>query len=129
MQFGEGNFLRAFVDWQIDKLNEEFLKPGGWVTTNVESGEQWDSPNGWAPLQLFAVEGLRQYGFYSEASEIMRRFCKTIEDTYASSGVLLEKYNVCEPAIKAGGGEYDVQLGFGWTNGVYTRFQTHLNGS
>ncbi|MDT0602520.1 tagaturonate reductase [Thalassotalea castellviae] len=22
MQFGEGNFLRAFVDWQIDKLNE-----------------------------------------------------------------------------------------------------------
>ncbi|WP_421420191.1 tagaturonate reductase (plasmid) [Pseudoalteromonas lipolytica] len=23
MQFGEGNFLRAFVDWQIDKLNEQ----------------------------------------------------------------------------------------------------------
>ncbi|MEC8297680.1 MAG: trehalase family glycosidase, partial [Pseudomonadota bacterium] len=41
--------------------------------------------------------------------------------------VLLEKYNVCEPEIKAGGGEYDVQLGFGWTNGVYTRFQTYLN--
>ncbi|HEX9026241.1 MAG TPA: tagaturonate reductase [Clostridium sp.] len=23
IQFGEGNFLRAFVDWQIDKMNEE----------------------------------------------------------------------------------------------------------
>ncbi|HBV1689834.1 TPA: tagaturonate reductase, partial [Klebsiella pneumoniae] len=22
IQFGEGNFLRAFVDWQIDLLNE-----------------------------------------------------------------------------------------------------------
>ena len=49
------------------------------------------------------------------------------QETFASSGVLLEKYNVCEPEIKAGGGEYDVQLGFGWTNGVYTRFQTYLN--
>ena len=110
-------------------LTHSLLREGGVVTTTNTTSQQWDSPNGWAPLQLFVVEGLRQYGFYSEASEIMRRFCKTIEDTYANSGVLLEKYNVCEPAIKAGGGEYDVQLGFGWTNGVYTRFQTHLNGS
>ena len=23
LQFGEGNFLRGFVDWMIDKLNKE----------------------------------------------------------------------------------------------------------
>lgn len=23
IQFGEGNFLRAFVDWQIDTMNKE----------------------------------------------------------------------------------------------------------
>ncbi|VFS49650.1 Altronate oxidoreductase [Budvicia aquatica] len=24
IQFGEGNFLRAFVDWQLDLLNEHY---------------------------------------------------------------------------------------------------------
>ena len=103
------------------------LKKGGVVTTSNTTSQQWDAPNGWAPLQLFAVEGLRNYGFDMQAQTIMLRFCKTIENHFATSGVLLEKYNVCEPEIKAGGGEYDVQLGFGWTNGVYTRFQTYLN--
>jgi len=103
------------------------LKKGGVVTTSNITSQQWDAPNGWAPLQLFAVEGLRNYGFDMQAQTIMLRFCKTIENHFATSGVLLEKYNVCEPEIKAGGGEYDVQLGFGWTNGVYTRFQTYLN--
>jgi alpha,alpha-trehalase len=103
------------------------LKEGGVVTTSNATSQQWDAPNGWAPLQLFAVEGLRNYGFEMQAQTIMLRFCKTIERHFALSGVLLEKYNVCEPEIKAGGGEYDVQLGFGWTNGVYTRFQTYLN--
>ena len=103
------------------------LKKGGVVTTSNATSQQWDAPNGWAPLQLFAVEGLRNYGFEMQAQTIMLRFCKTIERHFALSGVLLEKYNVCEPEIKAGGGEYDVQLGFGWTNGVYTRFQTYLN--
>ena len=103
------------------------LKKGGVVTTSNITSQQWDAPNGWAPLQLFAVEGLRNYGFDMQAQTIMLRFCKTIENHFATSGVLLEKYNVCDPEIKAGGGEYDVQLGFGWTNGVYTRFQTSLN--
>ena len=111
---------------RINAMNT-LLKEGGVVTTSNATSQQWDAPNGWAPLQLFAVEGLRNYGFEMRAQTIMLRFCKTIERHFASSGVLLEKYNVCEPEIKAGGGEYDVQLGFGWTNGVYTRFQTYLN--
>ena len=36
----------------------ELLKAGGIVTTPVTSGQQWDSPNGWAPLQWLAVSGL-----------------------------------------------------------------------
>ena len=107
-------------------LGEHLLQAGGLVTTAITTSQQWDAPNGWAPLQLFAVEGLRNYGFERMATSIMRRFCTTIEDTFLQSGVLLEKYNVCEPTVKAGGGEYEVQLGFGWTNGVYTRFQTYL---
>ncbi|MDY6975462.1 MAG: trehalase family glycosidase [Pseudomonadota bacterium] len=110
-----------------ETVADTLLKEGGVVTTSNTTSQQWDAPNGWAPLQLFAVEGLRNYGYEMQAQTIMLRFCKMIESHFASSGVLLEKYNVCEPEIKAGGGEYDVQLGFGWTNGVYTRFQTYLN--
>ena len=110
-------------------LSSHLLKAGGVVTTMQETSQQWDAPNGWAPLQLFAAEGLRRYGYERQAISIMRRFCTTVEDSFSQNGVLLEKYNVCEPNIKAGGGEYEVQLGFGWTNGVYTRFKTHLSGN
>lgn len=38
------------------------LQPGGLNTTSVKSGQQWDAPNGWAPLQWVATEGLQNYG-------------------------------------------------------------------
>ena len=40
----------------------DLLRPGGIVTTTVDTGQQWDAPNGWAPLQWIAVEGLNRYG-------------------------------------------------------------------
>ena len=105
-------------------LKAHLLARGGIVTTANTTTQQWDSPNGWAPLQWFAVKGLLNYGFSDEASDIINRFTQTIEDHFARTGVMLEKYNVCEPDKTASGGEYEVQLGFGWTNGVYTRFKT-----
>jgi alpha,alpha-trehalase len=37
---------------------------------------------------------------------------------FDSTGKLMEKYNVIDTDVKAGGGEYPLQDGFGWTNGV-----------
>ena len=37
---------------------------------------------------------------------------------------LYEKYNPFLPGIAGGGGEYENQLGFGWTNGVLVDFIT-----
>ena len=37
---------------------------------------------------------------------------------YHRTGKLLEKYNVEDISLLSGGGEYEVQDGFGWTNGV-----------
>ena len=105
---------------------DSLLKAGGVVTTTQSTPQQWDAPNGWAPLQYFTVQGFLNYGFEECAFNIMKRFNKTIDNSFEVNGVLLEKYNVCQPEVKAGGGEYDVQLGFGWTNGVYTRFKTLL---
>jgi alpha,alpha-trehalase len=99
-------------------LSEKFLQPGGLVTTRHSSHEQWDSPNGWAPLQWVAIQGLRNYQFHSLANEIAQRFSQTVTDTYQATGKFLEKYNVVDPSLHATGGEYVNQEGFGWTNGV-----------
>ncbi|MEK9212299.1 alpha,alpha-trehalase TreF [Sphingomonas sp. 2378] len=90
---------------------------GGLRTTGIRTGQQWDSPNGWAPLQWVAVEGLGRYGERALAKDIARRWIATVARTYAETGKLLEKYDV-EERRPGGGGEYPTQDGFGWTNGV-----------
>ncbi|KID56412.1 alpha,alpha-trehalase [Pseudoalteromonas luteoviolacea] len=103
------------------KIMSEFCKVGGLVTTLTETLQQWDSPNGWAPLQWFGVKGLLNYGFEQEAKLIGTRWLHTLESNFAINQCLLEKYNVIELNKKAQGGEYIVQQGFGWTNGVACR--------
>lgn len=93
------------------------LAPGGLRTTLVESGEQWDRPNGWAPLQWIGVAGLRRFGHDELAQEISRRWITTVDAVFERTGLVFEKYDI--EACKVGaGGEYTAQIGFGWTNGV-----------
>lgn len=101
-----------------ERIERDFLKQGGLVTTLFNSGQQWDSPNGWAPLQWVAIQGLREYGYHELADKIKRAWVKTCVDVYESQGKLVEKYNVVNPDKLGGGGEYMLQDGFGWTNGV-----------
>ncbi len=98
-------------------IERQLLAPGGLRTTAVDTGQQWDRPNGWAPLQWIAVDGLARAGHPVLARTIARRFLTTVEGEYAASGKLVEKYDV-ETARPGGGGEYPLQDGFGWTNGV-----------
>lgn len=101
------------------KLKKKFLKSGGLVTTANDSGQQWDSPNGWAPLQWVAIEGLRRYGHTALADTIKQRWMTLNEKVFKHSHRLIEKYNVVDGDGLGGGGEYILQDGFGWTNGVY----------
>ncbi len=94
-----------------------FLAPGGLRTTLIRSGQQWDMPNGWAPLQWIGIEGLERYGESKLAREIAVRWVGTAGSYYARTGRMIEKYDIEEGAA-GGGGEYAVQDGFGWTNGV-----------
>lgn len=107
------------ADKVADVLRKDFLQPGGLVTTLVENGQQWDSPNGWAPLEWVAIEGLRRYGHDDLADEITKRWLELNERVYVSSRKFVEKYNVESADGFGGGGEYTLQDGFGWTNGVY----------
>lgn len=100
------------------RIEKDFLKKGGLVTTLSDNGQQWDYPNGWAPMQWAAIQGLREYGFHGLAEEIKKAWVKTCVDLYGREGKMVEKYNVVHPNRLGGGGEYVLQDGFGWTNGV-----------
>jgi len=100
------------------RLERDFLKPGGFVTTNFASGQQWDGPNGWPPLVWLTIEGVRRYGRGDLADKAAGRWLALIQRTYRETGRMMEKYDVVNTNKKAGGGEYPTQDGFGWTNGV-----------
>lgn len=103
-----------------------FLKPGGVVTTLYHTGEQWDAPNGWAPLQWMTITGLRNYGHDALAKTIAERWVAINEKVYDNTGKFVEKYNVEDMGLEGGGGEYPVQDGFGWSNGVYLALKASL---
>lgn len=100
------------------RLERDFLRAGGFVTTMIRSGQQWDAPNGWPPLQWMSMEGARRYGRADLADAARDRWLTLNRRTYASVGKMTEKYDVLDLTRPAGGGEYPTQDGFGWTNGV-----------
>jgi alpha,alpha-trehalase len=99
-------------------VKADLLRAGGIVATLLETGQQWDAPNGWAPVQWIAIEGFRHYQDRRLAEVVACRWMLNVTRVYRSSGKLVEKYDVIATDRKGGGGEYPTQDGFGWTNGV-----------
>jgi len=106
-----------------EKISQEFLYPGGLVTTTKNSGQQWDLPNAWAPYQWLGFKSMKNYGFHELAEQIRDHWCGNVERIYRNTGKLMEKYNALDTESIAGGGEYPNQDGFGWTNGVYLKLK------
>lgn len=100
-------------------LGEQFLKPGGMTTTVEASGQQWDAPNGWAPLQWITYKGLLNYGLDDLANQLKSNWTNANLKVYQKTGKMTEKYDVWSDKAEASGGEYPNQDGFGWTNGVF----------
>jgi alpha,alpha-trehalase len=99
-------------------LEKKFLKYGGLTTTLVQTGQQWDAPNGWAPLQWVSIIGLDNYGDKILSRKITERWYSLNKKVFLQTGKLMEKYDVVNTSKPGGGGEYPSQDGFGWTNGV-----------
>lgn len=99
-------------------IRTKLLKDGGIQATANATGEQWDAPNGWAPLTWMVIWGLDRCGQRELAREIGERWIKLNVEVFNRTGKLMEKYNVVDTKLEAGGGEYAGQDGFGWTNGV-----------
>ncbi|CAF1342378.1 unnamed protein product [Adineta ricciae] len=108
------------ADYVRQHLEKDFLKSGGLLTTLECTGQQWDSPIGWAPLQWISYQAMKNYQFQHLANEIRSRWLKLNDEVFKQTGKMTEKYNVLEQK-EGGGGNYPLQDGFGWTNGVYLR--------
>src|SRR5215469_1156298 len=101
-----------------------FERPGGLQTSARQTGDQWDAPFGWAPLEWIAVQGLRRYGYNAEADRIATKFLSLVLREYEKYGVILEKYDVVHARADIGReirfGYTTNEAGFGWTNAVFT---------
>lgn len=124
-------FFNLATPEQATKIAEDietnFLKRGGLRTTLVHSGQQWDAPNGWAPLQFMAYQGFKNYHFDDLAHKIAKNWLENGKKVFDETGKMMEKYDVEAENLIAGGGEYPNQDGFGWTNGVFLAFSQKEN--
>ncbi len=102
-------------------LESKFLRAGGLVTTTNNTGQQWDYPNGWPPLQWIGYKACMNYGMDDLAEEIARRWINLNVRVFFGTQKMMEKYDVVDPDRPGGGGEYPAQDGFGWTNGVFLK--------
>ncbi|KYQ89897.1 Trehalase precursor [Tieghemostelium lacteum] len=100
--------------------------PGGVPTSLINTTQQWDMPNSWPPLQYFIIEILYHLNGESTkymANDLINRwvttnYCGWKDTLQSSGGMMFEKYDALNVGVPGGGGEYVVQDGFGWTNGV-----------
>jgi len=100
--------------------------PAGFPVSYINSTQQWDYPNSWAPHQWFIIESLMRTN--TEASQelafglaqkwILTNYCGWNSTGGVNNGMMFEKYNSLKIGQPGQGGEYVVQAGFGWTNGV-----------
>ena len=104
--------------------NSGLVTEKGIATSLVESGQQWDFPNAWAPGTHMIIEAIQIYAPEEEeyAKELAHSWIRTAHQVWQATGFMHEKYDVRLESEGVGkGGEYVPQRGFGWTNGVTLR--------
>ncbi len=103
------------VDWL-----SVFEAPHGLAATQPgwDDGTEHTWPTGWAYSHWYVCDGLRRYGYSSDAQRIALKWLRRVADTFAETGEFLERYNVVDPTGPTPG-RYRPQPGFAWTNAVF----------
>ena len=108
-----------------------FEQPGGIQTSTHVSGNQWDAPFAWAPLQMIAADGVRRYGYAAEADRISEKFLSMVLEQYQEHGIIVEKYDAQRRSMDVSRGIQfgysSNEAGFGWTNAVFTKLLDQLS--
>ena len=111
----------------FSKILESY--PGGVPISEVISGQQWDFPNVWAPTQYWLIDFMLDWSNRPKIPPNARPSTPVnwiwlldgVTGVYCSVkhyGHIFEKYHAQLVGQPGGGGEYMVQEGFGWSNGV-----------
>ncbi len=115
---------------RVEKNLPLFEKIGGLQTSTYVSGNQWDSPFGWAPLQMIAIDGLRRYGYTDDAERISMKWLGLVRKEFLRQGFIVEKYDVVNGGSNVSAqihfGYSANQAGFGWTNAIFTELYDQL---
>lgn len=115
------------LDINLDLFASLLLNyPSGIPPSHQTTGHQWDFPNIWPPYQYLSIKGLENLSLFTNNSTLLewnysiaKRFLMTTWCGFQRyNGQIFEKYHASVIGIPGGGGEYIVQEGFGWTNGV-----------
>mmetsp|Transcript_2640 Transcript_2640/g.7939 ORF Transcript_2640/g.7939 Transcript_2640/m.7939 type:complete len:573 (-) Transcript_2640:216-1934(-) len=125
---GGGDDLDDAAQAQVLAKLLPLVQRGGVLTSLVDSGQQWDQPNAWPPLQYFIIRGLQRLrapAAHDLARTLRSRWLDSNYRAWAATGAMFEKLDAFRPGVGGGGGEYEPQLGFGWTNGVVLDLLTH----
>ncbi|MGH9585239.1 MAG: trehalase family glycosidase, partial [Bryobacteraceae bacterium] len=109
---------------RIERNLPLFERKGGLQTSTHVTGNQWDAPFGWAPLEMIAIDGLRRYGYNADAERLSMKFLSLVRKDFLRRGYIVEKYDVVHPGTNVAAeihfGYSANQAGFGWTNAAFT---------
>ncbi len=102
-----------------DFVRRHLLKEGGVITTTVETGQQWDAPNVWAPPNWQAARGTARaaneiIGLTAKESEVLLTLSEDVRSAYLHgmqvvfdrTGFIPEKVNGIHPGWRPVDGEY-----------------------
>jgi alpha,alpha-trehalase len=110
----------------IKKIESSFLRKGGLRTTLNNTNQQWDGSNGWPPLQWIGYLSCKLYNQTTLANTIAKRWTELNEKIFTQTHRFVEKYQVDTLSIEVQDGEYELQEGFAWSNGVYLMLKKEL---
>ena len=105
--------------------------PGGLLTSTQVTGNQWDAPFGWAPLQLIAVAGSAPLRLRRGCGRrLSEKFIALVTKEFEEHGTIVEKYDVLrresDVAADIRFGYSTNEVGFGWTNAAYVELLAGL---
>jgi alpha,alpha-trehalase len=110
------------------RVLKTLVRDGSGELSYRASERQWEAPNGWAPHQMLAWIGLRQFGFEHDARRLAYRWLSTIVENAANyHGTVPEKFDVVRRShrvFQEYGNvntefSYIASEGFGWMNASF----------
>ena len=110
----------------VEHLLKQYSDKSFYVNFGTEAGHDVESADGEIICECFSATAPDSNK--KLAKDVANCWMKLNERVYENTGKMMEKYNVVNTGLTAGGGEYPAQDGFGWTNGVYLDLEKWLEG-